>query len=136
MAFEIKKINPLDRQPRKAVGVSLPFTGRAVFNSTYQTRDAVKNNLINYFLTGKGERYLNPTFGSGLPSQLFEQITEESLIDLRMTIVQELRNFFPKVVVKDLVLESTPDSNLITFYLKYDILDSNIEDEVVINIER
>ena len=33
MAFEAKKINPLDRQPRKAIGISLPFTGLGVFNS-------------------------------------------------------------------------------------------------------
>ena len=32
MAFDVKKINPLDRQPRKAVGVNLPFSGQAVFN--------------------------------------------------------------------------------------------------------
>ena len=74
MAFEAKKINPLDRQPRKAIGVSLPFTGLGVFNSTFTTRDAVKNNLINFFLTGKGERFLNPTFGTGLRNLLFENI--------------------------------------------------------------
>ena len=43
MAFEVKRINPLDRQPRKAVGISLPFSGQAVFNSTYTTKDAIKN---------------------------------------------------------------------------------------------
>ena len=51
MAFEVKRINPLDRQPRKAVGISLPFSGQAVFNSTYTTKDAIKNNIINFFIT-------------------------------------------------------------------------------------
>ena len=51
MAFNIRKIDPIDLQPRKAVGVSLPFSGKAVFNSTFQTKDAIKTNLINYFLT-------------------------------------------------------------------------------------
>ena len=76
MAFEAKKINPLDRQPRKAIGVSLPFTGLGVFNSTFATKDAIKNNLINFFLTGKGERFLNPTFGTGLRNLLFENINK------------------------------------------------------------
>ena len=66
MALDVKKINPLDRQPRKAVGLDLPFSGQAVFNSTFQTKDALKINLINYFLTNKGERMLNPTFGSSI----------------------------------------------------------------------
>ena len=56
MAFEIKKIDPRDLQPRVAIGVKLPFSGKAVFNSTFTSAEAIKNNLINYFLTGKGER--------------------------------------------------------------------------------
>ena len=136
MAFDVKKINPLDRQPRKAVGVNLPFSGQAVFNSNYLTKDAVRNNLINYFLTGRGERYMNPSFGSGLPSELFEQITEDKLNVLGMKIKDELRLYFPKVVSQDLSLVADPDKNSIEFYLKYSILDSNIEDEVIINIEQ
>ena len=42
MAFNVRKIDPIDLQPRKAVGVSLPFSGKAVFNSTFQTKDAIK----------------------------------------------------------------------------------------------
>jgi phage baseplate assembly protein W len=136
MAFDAKKINPLDRQPRKAVGVNLPFSGQAVFNSNYLTKDAVRNNLINYFLTGRGERYMNPSFGSGLPSELFEQITEDKLNVLGMKIKDELRLYFPKVISQDLSLVADPDKNSIEFYLKYSILDSNIEDEVIINIQQ
>lgn len=136
MAFDVKKINPLDRQPRKAVGINLPFSAGNVFNSNYLTKDAVRNNLINYFLTGKGERYMNPSFGSGLPSELFEQITEDKLNVLGMKIREELRTYFPKVVSQDLSLIADPDNNSIEFYLKYSILDSNIEDEVIINIQQ
>ena len=136
MAFDVKKINPLDRQPRKAVGVNLPFTGAAVFNSNYLTKDAVRNNLINYFLTGQGERYMNPSFGSGIPSELFEQITEDKLNVLGIKIRNELRTYFPKVISQDLSLVADPDKNTIEFYLKYSILDSNIEDEVIINIQQ
>jgi phage baseplate assembly protein W len=136
MAFDVKKINPLDRQPKKAIGVNLPFSGDVVFNPNYFTKDAVRNNLINFFLTGKGERYMNPSFGSGLPSELFEQITEDKLNVLGIKIKDELRLYFPKVVTQDLSLIADPDKNSIEFYLKYSILDSNIEDEVIINIQQ
>ena len=52
MAFDAKKINPIDLKPRVAVGVDIPFSGKAVFNQTFQTVDAIKANLINYLLTG------------------------------------------------------------------------------------
>ena len=79
MAIEAKKINPLDRQPRKAIGVDLPFSGQAVFNSTFQSKDALKVNLINFLLTNKGERPLNPTFGGGIRGLLFENINQDQL---------------------------------------------------------
>ena len=53
MAFDAKRINPIDLQPRVAVGVDIPFSGKGVFNSTFQTVDAVKANLINYLLNSK-----------------------------------------------------------------------------------
>ena len=51
MAFGAKQIFPNDTRARVAIGIDLPFNGSAVFKSNYQTKDAIKNNLINYFLT-------------------------------------------------------------------------------------
>jgi len=136
MAFDVKKIDPLDLQPRKAVGVSLPFSGQAVFNSTYQTKDAIKSNLINYFLTNKGERYLNPNFGSNIRTLIFENIAQDSLEDIKEVIAQDIKNYFPRVIPTRLEVTSTPDTNTVKFYMKYQITDSNIEDQLLINIEQ
>ena len=66
MAYNAQKIPSIDFKPSTAVGISLPFSNPEVFQSTYTTDDAVKNNLINWFLTNKGERPLNPDFGGNL----------------------------------------------------------------------
>ena len=135
MAFNSRKINPLDLQPRKAVGVSLPFSGDAVFIPTYETKDAIKTNIINYFLTGIGERYMNPTFGTPLRNQLFENITQDSLTSVKDIIRQGLYLYFPNVVPSVMEVEGTPDSNTISFFMSYSIKDTNIEDELIINFE-
>mgnify|MGYP001601581502 CR=1 FL=1 len=136
MAFEAKKINPLDLQPRKAVGISLPFTGKAVFNSTYETKEAIKANLINYILTGKGERYFNPTFGSGIRNLIFNNINRDSLSDLEFLVRDALQQYFPKLEVLNLKLEGKPDTNLISFSLNFKITDTQLEDEITINFEQ
>ena len=136
MAYNVRKINPLDLQPRKAVGVSLPFDGRAVFNSTYTSKDAIKSNLINFFLTGKNERVFNVNFGAGLRNFLFENIQQGEIERARAQTLENLTVFFPTVIVNDLQLLATPDSNLITFVLKYSVRDTNITDEVSINFEQ
>ena len=136
MAFNVRRINPLDLQPRKAVGVALPFQGRAVFNSTFTTKDATKANLINFFLTGKNERVLNVGFGAGLRNFLFENITQEMVLETRELIIDSLNLYFPQVTVNNIELQSQPDQNLVTFLLKYSIKQTNITDEVVINFEQ
>ena len=51
MAQRIANKFPLDTQARKAIGVAIPFTNRAVFTSNYTTKDQIKSNLINYLYT-------------------------------------------------------------------------------------
>ena len=135
MALDIRKINPLDRQPRKAIGFDLPFSGDGVFNSTYQTKDALKVNLINYLLTNKGERPLNPSFGGGIRELLFENINEEELEDMKENITSSITSFFPTIIPTKVEVLSEPDTNTISFFLRYAIADQNIEDEILINIE-
>ena len=136
MAFEVRNINPLDLQPRKAIGVQIPFESPAVFVSNYQTKDAIKNNLINYLLTGQGERYLNVSFGSGIRNLLFEQITEQVVEELEDRIRTEIALNFSKVEVKTLVVEPQPDRNQVTIYFTYSIIGTGIEDEILINFEQ
>ena len=136
MAFEAKKINPLDLKPSVAVGVDLPFSGEAVFNSTYETKDALKANLINYFLTNKGERYLNPDFGSDIKKLLFDNLTEEKIDTLEGIVARDIDLFFPRVRPTDINVLADPDQNLVVLQMKYSIIDTNIEDELIINFEQ
>lgn len=136
MAFESKKINPIDLQPRKAVGVSLPFSGKAVFNSTFETKEAIKANLINYILTGKGERYFNPTFGSGIRNLIFENINRDNLSSLEFMVRDALVRYFPRLEILNLNLKGAPDSNLISFTMNFRIVDTQVEDEITINFEQ
>ena len=135
MPFEVKKIDPIDLQPRKGVGVSLPFTGPGVFNTTFETKDAIKTNMINFFLTGTGERFLNPTFGSGLRTLLFDQLTQYKIDEIKTTIQEGLSVYFPRVITKKIELKAQPDSNIVYFTMRYVISETNIEDTLVINFE-
>lgn len=136
MAFDVQRINPLDLQPRKAVGVSLPFSSDSVFTSTYTTKEALKTNLINYFLTNPGERYLNPTFGAGLRGLLFDQMVEDKIEELDYRIRAGLTQWFPNLIVDSLQINPSPDQHVVVISLRYSIFQTNITDELVINFEQ
>lgn len=133
MAFGAKKIYPIDLEPSKAVGISLPFNKNAVFGSTYTTKDAIRNNLINFFLTGKGERVFNPSYGQGLRKYVFEQINEASVENIQSYIESGLSTYFPNVqgVVS---INTSPDYNTILITLTYTIINTGINDTIQISL--
>jgi len=128
MAFNPQQIYPIDFDASAAVGINLPLGGSAVFISNYQTKDAIKADLINFFLTNPGERPLNPTFGGGLRAFIFEQITVDDLNFLREDINQKISTYFPNIVVADLIVSGQSDTNQITVTLKYSVTNTNISD--------
>ena len=132
MAFIISSKFPVDTLPDVAVGISIPFTGNAVFNQTFITRDQVKSNLINFFLTSKGERYMNPGFGGGLRSLLFQAISSQTLDSLETQIKDQLAVLFPTVRVNNLDITSFPERHTIQINLSYRVLNQPL-DELQIN---
>ena len=130
MAFNPQLINPIDLNPNLAVGVNLPFNGPSVFTSNYLTSQAIKNNLINYFLTNPGERPLNPTFGGGLRAFIFQQISENSLDGLKENVSLKLETYFPNVIINSLDVLKRDDENSVVVQLKYSIANSNINDNL------
>lgn len=136
MAFEVQQINPLDLQPSVGVGVALPFTSDVVFTTTYTTQEAIKTNLINFFLTGESERFFNPTFGAGIRAVLFEQMTTDIDEQVQAIVKSGLATWFPNVVVKELRTQMQQDTNTYIIYLRYSLRNTGIVDELLINFEQ
>ncbi len=130
------QIDPLDLQPRKGVGVALPFEADAVFRTTFETKEAIKFNLVNLLLTGTGERYFNLDFGSNLRNFLFENITEPQLEAVKDTISETIALYYPRVQITAFNLSFEADNNTLIVEFKYRLTQTNIEDEILINIEQ
>lgn len=135
MAYRIYNKFPIDLQPRKVVGFSLPFNGPAVFNPTYTTRDQIKSNLINYFLTNKGERIFNPFFGADLKRKLFEQSTDINAILLQKQIDDDIKVFFPLVNINELSVINTPDTHTLNININYTVVNFGINDSIKLSIQ-
>ena len=133
MAFNPEQISPIDFDKSAAVGVDIPFNGNAVFKSNFQTKDAIKNNLINFFLTNPGDRFLNPTFGGGLREFIFEQLSSDNVAFLQQDVESKIQQFFPNIIVTSLNVLENPDFNSINIELNYEVANTNITD--IINIE-
>tara|TARA_Y100000114_G_scaffold155319_1_gene179177 strand:- start:230 stop:637 length:408 start_codon:yes stop_codon:yes gene_type:complete len=133
MAFGAVQKFPNDTRPRVGIGVDIPFNEGGVFTPNYTTQKAIKNNLINYFLTNPGERPGNPTFGGGLRSFIFESISQDNLEFLKEDISEKIVNQFPNVDVQNLNVLANTDNNEVTVEITYKITNTSIEDEIILN---
>ena len=133
MAWGAKHIYPLDTKPSTAIGVSIPFNAPNVFFSTYFTKDAIRNNLLNFFLTNKNEHYLNPNFGANLRAFIFEQISNDNISNLKEDIQQQLNKYFSNIKIEKLDVLQYPDNNEINVVMDYSIVNTGITDKIEIN---
>tara|TARA_Y100000389_G_scaffold88061_1_gene84521 strand:- start:490 stop:897 length:408 start_codon:yes stop_codon:yes gene_type:complete len=128
MAFGATRIFPNDLNPSVAIGFNLPMNEGGVFTPNYQTQQAIKNNLINYFLTNPGERPGNPTFGAGIRNFIFTQIDIQDLNYIKDDIQTKLITFFPDVLVQELTVLPTETENEIQINITYSVKDTGIND--------
>lgn len=135
MAYSLKQISPLDLKPSTAIGVKVPFSAPNAFTSVYTTKEQTKYNIINYLLTDRRERPLNPNFGAGLRSKLFEQITEQTLSNLELSISNQVETNFPNIRVTQLSVTGDPNRGIINIKFSYTITTTSETDTANIVIQ-
>lgn len=130
MAIEIGNIPALDKNPLVGIGLSIPFQSSAtsgsdsVFNVNYATNEQIKYNIINYFLTNKGERVLNPNFGGNITQYVFEPNDPSTLEILKKKIEEDIALNFPMVELKEIIANADLEYNTITVQIFYSVFSS------------
>tara|TARA_R110000822_G_scaffold109435_2_gene239259 strand:+ start:1964 stop:2371 length:408 start_codon:yes stop_codon:yes gene_type:complete len=134
MAYGFRRIAPTDFNPNTGVGVSLPFNSPSCFSSTYTSSQAIKNNLINWFLTNKGERCLDPNFGGNLRQFIFQQLAQGTLEDVEEEVQQQLNTYFPGVIVNELAVTQNQLTQAINISLTYSLQGTGTQDNLQIEL--
>ena len=126
MAYELNQKIVIDTEEFNnfAVGITLPIQrgNDGYFAQSFRTFDQVRSNLKNLLLTKKGERILQPEFGSGLHDLLFQPATEKFEEDLETTINEAVAKWLPYVIVEDInidISKEQTDNNQAKVSLKF-----------------
>jgi phage baseplate assembly protein W len=121
-----------------AIGISLPIQiGNVAFNQTFQTIDQVKSNIKNLLLTKRGERVMQPEFGSGLQEVLFEFNDDDLSEKIETTITTAIERWIPSVSIESILVESTDtlkDSNQVNISLTFRVNGNQNVQNVTFNV--
>jgi len=135
VAYNLRQISPLDLKPSTGIGVKLPFSVKSVFTTVYTTKEQLKYNIINYMLTDIGERPMNPNFGMGLRSRLFESITQSTADEITQSIQNQIETMFPMIQIQNLNVLGDPDRSSINIQFSYFIKNSKETDGILLKIQ-
>ena len=121
-----------DNDDNIKIGIDLPIRRDDVndgwFASTSTTIEAVKNNIRNLLQTEEGERFFQPKLGLNLRRMLFENITEESILQIQDSILDKFEVWLPFVEVRDIQVFSRDNTT--------DIGANEIKVKILFNIRR
>ena len=112
-----------------ALGIKLPFgSGQSNFDLNYTTLDQAKTDLVNLLLTHKGERYMQPNFGTNLRRFLFQPNTQELEGEIRNEILESIKRWLPFIKIGTLVI--TRDIEQINQYRIRIALEISVIDDI------
>lgn len=93
-----------------AYGIASPTKrGNVMFEQTFTSLDAAKSNLRNLLLTKRGERVMQPNFGTGLHSLLFEPMDNEFEQKLQETITDSVRFWLPYITIENIEVDMSDE---------------------------
>ena len=99
-----------DQDTRVSVGIDFPFARvpnrDGYFKTTKTTVESIKNNIKLLLQTQQGERVFQPSLGMNLKQFLFEQITEDTSIQIENNIVDVFETWLPFVELRDIQINT------------------------------
>tara|TARA_Y100000296_G_C5146060_1_gene243732 strand:- start:571 stop:957 length:387 start_codon:yes stop_codon:yes gene_type:complete len=112
--------------------------GTYILNETF--KEATKQNLKNLIMTVPGERVMDPFFGVGLRTMLFEMDNVSLRGSISAKILQQVEFYMPHVEILDISFsdsESGTDflDHLLSMQVKYKLLPINDDDILDITAE-
>ena len=150
MARPVYKYQPRNDSPDVAIGISLPFNaaskarpvssnyssgsmdGNSVFGSTYTTEEQSISNFKNLLLTRKGERIMQPNFGTNIYDLLFENNTQDIRSTIKKTLIKDVNFWLPYITINDIKLVTSADMHQLTIAIHFQV--TTVGSNLVINV--
>lgn len=124
------------------IGLEVPFTrgNNGYFQQTFDTNSQVKQNLLNFLKTKKGERRMFPQFGTKLYDVAFEQIDETTIEITKNIINEEIKYWVPEVTIEKIIISDKSDRENTDGYkiyisLNFIINKTNESDNLVLELQ-
>ena len=107
--------------------LNITFKKHPVTNDVVVSKDAsaIKQAIVNLLMTNKGERLMNPNYGSDIRRYLFEPLDYGTANQIKGNIRDTIERFEPRISVVRLKASPNYDDNGFDITMTYSIRGTN-----------
>jgi|TARA_B100000214_G_scaffold337584_1_gene282224 hypothetical protein len=104
--------------------ISLSFNRHPVTNdvTVLRNEDAIKKSVVNLCRTRINERFFNDLLGTSIEDSLFETNLNDISSFIQREIETLIKNFEPRVLLRNVIVESLIDSYELQIRIEYEIV--------------
>jgi len=119
---------PLERVSQGFKDISASFQSNPLTNDVVALKNAsaIARSIRNIVFTYPGEKFFNPNFGSRISQSLFENLDPTSAIAIRDEIENSIRNYEPRVILNDVIVDPNYDNNEFNVTVVYRIVGVDV----------
>lgn len=110
----------------------------AKFNASGKTLsltdiELVKEDLLNHIFTAKGERVMQPKYGTRIPDLAFEPLDRDTLAIVEEDIREVIKRD-PRVMLISLSVNALPNNNTIIAFVELHYVEFEVTDTLYIDV--
>ena len=105
---------------KRPLGINLPIRQgtSGYFDQSFDVAQVSKNNLLMLLNTKKGERRMNPEYGSSLWEYLFENISDASTDIIEDIVRKDVAKWIPEIIIQSVdISQKNENFNIYTINL-------------------
>ena len=89
--------------------------------------NAIARSIRNIIFTARGDKPFNPFFGSRVSELLFDPMDQITTLAIKTEIEETIKNFEPRVDLKDVQVDPSSDDNEYSVVINYEIIGIDVE---------
>ncbi len=119
---------PIQRVSRGYKNISMTFQSNPMNDDliALKNANAIARSVRNIVMTIPGERFFQPSFGSGINKILFSNMDEISASILEDEIKNSIQNYESRVKLRSLKVSPNFDNNSFDTVITYDIIGADV----------
>ena len=101
-----------------------------------KNEELIRGNILQILGTRKGERAMLPRFGVRLWEYIHEPLDKVTLQILRLDIIEAIKEWEPRVDVRDIVMSTKPEEGLLRIKIIYALQQSPEDRELDVRVNK